>query len=79
MKTGRHSIFGLEVDEVLGVEEAGGVGAVVWAAGLADDLGDLGEGVEPDARLVHDAEAFGGAGAGREGAADPDGAFVEMG
>ena len=36
-------IFRLEVDEILGVEEAGGVGAVIRAADLGDDLGYLGK------------------------------------
>ena len=58
--------FGFEVDEVFGVEEAGGVGAVVGAAGLGDDLGDLGEAGEDDAGVVGDASAGGGAGAGGE-------------
>ena len=68
-----------EVDEVFGVEETGGVGAVVGAPGLTDDLGHLGKGGEDKARLVHDAQALRGTGAGSECAADPDGAFVEMG
>ena len=71
-------LLGLEIDEVLGVEEAGGVGAVVGAAGLADDLGDLGECVEADARLIHDTQALGGAGGGGERSAHPDGALVEV-
>ena len=36
-------VLGLEIDEVFGVEEAGGICAVVGPPGLADDLGDLGE------------------------------------
>ena len=43
MEDGAPLFFRLEVNEVFGVEEAGGVGAVVGAAGLADNLGDLGE------------------------------------
>ncbi len=43
VEDGAPLFLGLEVDEVFGVEEAGGVGAVVGAAGLADDLGDFGE------------------------------------
>ena len=72
-------LLGLEVDEVFGVEEAGGVGAIVGAAGLADDLGDLGKRGQDEAGLFGDGEAFGGAGTGSERAANPDGAFVEMG
>ena len=68
----------LQVDEVLGIEEAGGVGAVVGAAYLADHLVDFGERGENDAGFVHDALAFVGSGAGREGGAGPDGAFVEV-
>ena len=78
VEDGAPLFFGLQVDEVLGVEEAGGVGAVVGPAGLADDLGDLGERIQPDARLVHDAQALGGAGGGSKGAAHPDRAFVEV-
>ena len=78
VEDGTPLVLGLEVDEVFGVEEAGGVGAVVGTAGLADDLGDLGKAGEDEPGLVGDGEAFGGAGAGSERAADPDGAFVEV-
>ena len=78
-KTGRHLFFRLEVHEIFGVEEAGGVCAVVGAADLAGYQGDFGKRGEDVAGLVGDADAFGGAGAGGQGAADPDGAFVEVG
>ena len=78
VEDGTPPIFGLEIDEVFGVEEAGGIGAVVGAAGLADDLGDFGKRGHDIARLVGEGDAFGGA-AGRQGAADPDGAFVKVG
>ncbi len=52
VEDGAPFFFGLEVDEIFGVEEAGGVGAVVGAADLAGDDGDFGKGGEDDARLV---------------------------
>ena len=79
MEDGTPFLFWLEIDEVLGVEEACGVGAVVGAAGLADDLGDLREAGHDEAGLVGEVDGGGGAGGGREGATDPDGAFVEVG
>ncbi len=79
VKDGTPLVLGLEVDEVLGIEEAGGVGAVVRAANLADDLGDLWEARQHDSGLVGDGEALGGAGAGGQGTAHPDGAFIEVG
>ena len=79
MEDGPPLLLRLEIDEVFGVEEAGGVGAVVGAAGLADDLRDLRERGHHDARLVGEVDAGGGAFAGRQRAAHPDGAFVEMG
>ena len=72
-------LFRLQVDEVFGVEEAGGVGAVVGPPDLARHLRDFRKRSEHDAGLIRDAHAFGGSGAGRERAAHPDGAFVEMG
>ena len=41
VEDGTPVLLALQIDEVFGVEEAGGVGAVVGAAGLADDLGDF--------------------------------------
>ena len=37
-KTGPPLVLGLEVDEIFGVEEAGGIGSVVRAADLRNDL-----------------------------------------
>ena len=78
-KTGRHLLLGLQVDEVFGVEEAGGVGAVVGTADLADDLVTSGKEASMTRAWFITRDAFGRAGAGRERAAHPDGAFVEMG
>src|SRR5579862_3290308 len=71
--------FALEVDEVFGVEEAGGVGSIVGTAGLTDDLGYLRERGHDDAGLVGEFDARGGAFAGRQCSANPDGAFIEVG
>ena len=68
----------LQIDEVLGVEEARRVGAVVRTADLAGHDSDLGKRGEKDSHLVRHADAFGRAGAGRKRAAHPDRAFVEM-
>ena len=76
--TGRHFSFGLQIDEVFRVEEAGRVGAVVRAAHLADHLRHFRKRSEDDARLVHHARALGRTGAGRERAARPDCAFIQM-
>ena len=76
VKDGAPSFLGLEVDEVFGVEEAGGVGAVV-GADLADDLCDFGE-AGKRMRASSMSARFEGAGGGGERAADPDGAFVEV-
>ena len=78
VEDGTPVFFSLEVDEVFGVEEAGGIGAVVGAAGLADDLGDLRETGHHDAGLVGEVDAGGRAFAGRQRAANPDGALVEV-
>ena len=78
VEDGTPLFFGFEVDEVFGVEEAGGIGAVVGASDLAGALRDFRERAEHDARLVGDADALVGAGAGSEGAADPDRAFIEV-
>jgi hypothetical protein len=69
----------LQVDEVFGVEEAGGVGAVVGPADLADDLGHLGERLETMAALlVGDGRLSVGPVLGASDAAHPDGALVEV-
>jgi hypothetical protein len=60
MEDGTPLSFRLEVDEVLGVEEAGPVGAVVGAADLIDDLGDFREAGQDEARLVGDARLSSG-------------------
>ena len=77
-KDGAPFIFRLQVNEIFGIEESGGVCTVVGTADLGHNLRNFRKGGEYDARLIHDARALGRAGAGRESAARPDGAFVEM-
>ena len=72
-------LFGLEVDKVFGVEEAGGVGAVVGASGLADDLRNLGEAGHHDACLVGEVDRGGRAFAGRQRTANPDRSLIKVG
>ena len=72
-------VLGHQIDEVFGVEKARGIGAVVGPADLADHVRDLGKGGQDDARLIHDGHALGGAGAGSQRAAHPDGAFIQVG
>jgi len=72
-------VFGFQIDKVLGVEEAGGICAVVRTARLAYDLRDLWEGSHHDAGLVGEVDACSGAFTGRQRSAYPDGAFVEVG
>ena len=79
VENGAPLVFGFQVHEIFGVEEASGVCAVVGAADLAGYFRDFGKGSEDVAGLIGDADAFGGAGAGGQGAADPDGAFIEVG
>ena len=79
MEDGTPLFLSLQIDEVFGVEEAGSVGAVVGAAGLADDLRDFRKRGHHQARLVREVDAGGGTFARRQRSAHPDGAFVEMG
>ncbi len=79
MEHGAPLLLGLELAEELDVPETTGIGAVVGPACLGDDLEHFGERCEDDARLVVEALRLGEAGAGRQGAAGPDGAFVEVG
>ncbi len=78
VEDGTPLLLGLKIDEVFGVEEAGGVGAVVGAASLADHLAYLREGSHHDARLVGEVDARRGAFAGRQRSAHPDGTFIKM-
>ena len=71
-------LFRFQIDEEFGVEKAGGIGAVVGTADLAGALRDFGKRAEHDARLVRDANALVGAGAGSKRAANPERAFVEV-
>ena len=47
--------LGLQIDEIFGVEEAGGIGAVVGPAHLAGALRNFGKRAQDHARLVRDA------------------------
>ena len=67
-----------QVDEVLGVEEAGVVGAIIRPSHLAHHFGHFREPGEHDAGLIHDEDALSGTGTGGQRAAGPDGAFVEV-
>ena len=78
VEDGTPFFFGFEIDEVFGIEKAGGIGSVVGTAHLAGALRNFGKRAEHDAGLVGDADAFVGAGAGGERAAHPESAFVEM-
>src|SRR5579862_4759491 len=79
MKDGAPLLFGLQVDIVFGVKEASGVGAIVGASDLAGALRNLRKRAENNAGLIGDANAFVGAGAGSESAANPERAFIEVG
>src|ERR1019366_6946307 len=68
----------LEVHEILGVAESAGVGTVVGAPHFRHDFGDLGKGRENQSALVREAGALSEIGAVGQGAAGPDGAFVEV-
>ena len=78
VENGTPIFFRFEIDEVFGIEEAGSIGAVIGASDLAGALRNFGKRAQDDARLVHDADAFVGPGAGRKRAANPDCAFIEM-
>ena len=78
MEDGTPLLLRLQIDEVLGVEEAGSVGAVVGPAGLADHLRHFRKRRHDDARLVGEVDAGGGPFAGRQSSANPDRAFVEV-
>src|ERR1039458_10037655 len=71
-------IFRLQIDKILRIEEPRSIGAIVGTAHLRDHLRDLREGCQYDTRLVHQPRALRRSGAGRQCAARPDGAFVEM-
>ena len=67
-----------KIDEEFGVVETAGVAAVVGASDLTDDQPDLRKTGEHDARVLCHGDARGGSCAGRECAAYPDGAFIEV-
>ncbi len=71
-------ISGFQIDEEFGIEKAGVIGAVIGTAHLAGALRNFGKRAEDDAGLIRDADAFVGAGAGGERAANPERAFIEM-
>ena len=82
-------IFGLElaaplgarqkIHEKFGVVEAAGVAAIVRASHLADDLGDLGKIGQHPAGFLRQIDSRRRPGARGQGAAHPNGAFIEMG
>src|SRR5580658_5007061 len=78
MKSRPPLFFGLEVDKIFRIEEAGGVGPVVRTAGLAGALGDFGPRAKNEPRLIHQPDAFGRSGAGSKRPAYPQGAFIQM-
>ena len=79
MKLRAPLLAGFQVDVIFGVEEAGGIGAIVGATHLRHHLRDFREAGEDQPRLVHDLPAGSRAGAGSESAACPNGALVKMG
>ena len=79
VEDGAPFLLRFQIDEVLGIEKTGGVGAIVGPARLADHLRHLRERSHHDARLVGEVDARGGAFAGGQRSAHPDGAFIQMG
>ena len=71
-------LAGLQIDEILGVGKAGGIGTVVGAADLAGGFRHLRKRCQNDPNLVGEAHAFRWAGAGRKRSANPHRAFVEV-
>ena len=69
----------LKIDEILGVEKSGSVGAVVGTTDLTCDLGDFGERSEDDTGAIHDIDTHGGASTRRESSAHPNCAFIKVG
>ena len=78
VKAGPPLLLGLQIGEVLGIEEAGGIGSVVRTPGLAGALGHFGKRTKDESRLIHEPDAFGGSGAGSQRAAHPQRAFIQM-
>ncbi len=72
-------LLGQQIDKIFGVEKAGRIGAVVGPSHLADHLRHFRKGGENDTRLIHRGDAGGRAGAGRQRAAHPDRAFIQVG
>ena len=67
-----------KINEEFGVVETAGVAAVVGAADLTDNQPDLRETREHDASIPCHGDARGRPSAGRESAAHPDGALIEV-
>ncbi len=68
-----------EIHAVFGVEESGGVGAIIRASHLAGNGGRLWERGQCQTRQVRNAHTLGLACAGRQSSAHPQRAFVQMG
>ncbi len=71
--------LGFQVHEVLGIEKTRGIRSVIRASYLARALSNLGKGTKHDAGLVRQADALSRSGAGRESAANPECAFIQVG
>ena len=72
-------LFRFQVDKILGIEKSRGIGAVIGTADLTRTFRNFGEGAQNDACLVGNSDSFVGTGAGSEGPANPECAFIEMG
>ena len=64
--------------EVFGIEEAGGVGPIVRTAHLAGGVEHFGKRRQYHASLIGQADTLSGSRAGRQRAAHPDIALIEM-
>src|SRR6202162_2796298 len=64
--------------EVFGIEKAGGIGAIVGTAHLAGSVQHFGKRGQYSTSRIGQPDALGGSSAGRQRAADPDIALIEM-
>ena len=70
--------FGLQIDEILGIKKAGGIGSVIGTPHLAGALRHLGKRAKHDSGLVRDADTLVRPSAGRKRAAHPKRAFIQV-
>ncbi len=68
----------LQVDKILSVEKAGGICTIVGPPDLTGGHRDFRKRSQNDAGLIRQVDAFTGASTRREGAANPDRAFVQV-